>query len=753
MPAVRKQPRAARLRTVGRDVLRLEGRAKLTGTAPYVADLDVPGALWGLTIRSPHPHADLLAIRRDPAFDWSGVTVVTGADLARLGCENLVALIEDDQPFLVERISRHAEEPVALVAAPTREAAEAAARHLEIEWRPLEPVLDFERSTRVFKEISVTCGDAAAELARCERVVAGEYRFGAQEQAYLENNGVVAAPSPDGGVTLHGSMQCPYYVHRGLACLLRVEPGAVRVVQTVTGGGFGGKEEYPIVIAGHAALLARAAGRPVRLLYDRAEDMVATTKRHPGRIRHRTGFDRDGRLRAMEVDILLDGGAYATLSPVVLSRAALHAAGPYACEHVTITARSVATHTPPNGAFRGFGVPQACWAIERHLDVAAAALGIDRVELRRMNLLEDGGALPTGQRVADAGSSRTALDAVLARSRFRARERAHAAFNRRSRDRRRGLGLACYFHGTGFTGSGELKLASAVAVELARDGRVRILTASTEIGQGTRTVFAQLVAETLGLPIDRIEVADPDTAVVPDSGPTVASRTVAIVGRILVDAARELDRALRASAGRASDRRWTARQFAAAAERHLAAGGAARFEARFANPAGQVWDDATYRGDAYGAYAWAATVVEVEVDLATFEVTVRDIVSAQEIGRAVHPRLAEGQLEGGLAQALGWGLWEDVVFRDGRMANGRLTNYILPTAVDLPAVDLVLLERPWAHGPYGAKGIGELPMDGGAPAAVNAVARALGVELTRIPATPERIAEAVAARAGAEAVR
>jgi CO/xanthine dehydrogenase Mo-binding subunit len=742
MPAARKPPRAARLRTVGRDVLRLEGRAKLAGTARYVADLDVPGALWGLTVRSPHPHAELLAIRRDPAFDWTGVTVVTGADLARLGCENVVALIEDDQPFLVERISRHAEEPVALVAAPTREAAEAAARHLVIEWRPLAAELDFERSTAVFKEIAITRGDAGGELARAERVVEGDYRFGAQEQAYLENNGVVALPGDGGGVTLLGSMQCPYYVHRGLVRLLRAGAGDVRVVQTVTGGGFGGKEEYPIVIAGHAALLARASGRPVRLLYDRAEDMVATTKRHPGRIRHRTGFDRDGRLRAVEVEILLDGGAYATLSPVVLSRAALHAVGPYACEHVSVRARAVATHTPPNGAFRGFGVPQACWAVERHLDVAAHALGVDRVELRRRNLLDDGGTLPTGQRVGDAGASRQTLDAVLSRSRFRSRERAHAAFNRRARDKRRGLGLACYFHGTGFTGSGELKLASRVAVELAGGGRVRILTASTEIGQGTRTVFAQLVAETLGLPIDRVEVADADTAVVPDSGPTVASRTVAIVGRILVDAARALDAALRASSGRAAGRPWSARDFAAAAARHLAAGGAARFEARFSNPAGQVWDDATYRGDAYGAYAWAATVVEVEVDLATFEVSVLGVTSAQEIGRAVHPRMAEGQLEGGLAQALGWGLFEDVAFRDGRMANGRLTNYILPTSADLPAVDLVLLERPWAHGPFGAKGIGELPMDGGAPAAVNAVCAALGVDLRRIPATPERIAEA-----------
>ena len=236
----------------------------------------------------------------------------------------------------------------------------------------------------------------------------------------------------------------------------------------------------------------------------------------------------------------------------------------------------------------------------------------------------------------------------------------------------------------------------------------------------------------------------PDTAIVPDSGPTVASRTVAIVGRILADAARSLDRALRAHADVDATRAWSPRSFLRAARSYLAAGGAPRFTARFSNPSGQVWDDATYRGDAYGTYAWATTLAEVEVDLDSCEVTVLKLTSVQEVGRAIHPRLAEGQLEGGLTQALGWGLWEDVVFRDGRMANGRLTNYILPTAVDTPPIDLVVLERPYVHGPFGAKGIGELPMDGGAPAVVNAIVDALGVELTSIPATPERIAAALA---------
>ncbi len=738
-------------RVVGRDVLRREGREKLTGRALYAADLRVDGAWWGTTVRSPHARARITAIERADADDR--VVVITAADLERRGYANVAHLIERDQPFLAEGAVTHAEEPVALVAAPTREEAERAAAKLVVRYAPQRPVLDPERSRRSFASCAIEKGSLARGFETAATIFEGVYRFGSQEHAYIEPNGVVAWPAEDGVRVIRGSMQCPYYVVHALARLFVEPEAAIRVIQTTTGGGFGGKEEYPNLVAGHAALLADFCGRPVRLLYDRAEDLAATTKRHPGRIRHRSGLDAEGKLVALEVDVLLDGGAYVTLSPVVLSRAVLHAAGPYRCPNVRITGRVMRTNKPPYGAFRGFGVPQVAFALERHLDRLATAAGIDAVELRRQNLLADGETTATGQAVADAGASREALEAVLAKSRWGAKTRSHAAFNRRQRTKRRGLGLACYFHGTGFTGNGEIRLASVAAVELVEGGRVRVLASSTEIGQGTRTVFAQIVAETLGLPYERVETCDPDTARDPDSGPTVASRTVAVVGRILVDAARALDRGLSASAGRRAGSGWTVPAFERAVARHLAAGGERRFEARFANPAGQRFDESTYHGDAYAAYAWAATTVEVEVDLVTFEVRVLGVASAQDVGRAIHPRMVAGQLEGGLAQALGWGLFEEVVMSDGRMANAQLTNYVLPTAIDTPPIDLVILARPYAHGPFGAKGIGELPMDGGAPAAVNAIARALRVDLVEIPATPERIAAAWAAtsRKGASA--
>ena len=345
-------------------------------------------------------------------------------------------------------------------------------------------------------------------------------------------------PATTAAITVYGSLQCPYYVHRALMVLLGLPDDKVRVVQTETGGGFGGKEEYPSMIAGHAALLARKAGRPVKLVYDRVEDMLATTKRHPAIIRHRTGVTRDGRLTAIDIDAVFDGGAYATLSAVVLSRGVIHASGPYRCDHVRIRGRAMMTNTPPNGAFRGFGAPQTQFAVEVHMDRIAEPLGLDPVRVREINALRPGDTTATGQRLGEDCSALQVLREAVKRTDFK---RARAG---RSRRTNRGIGLSLFFHGSGFTGGGEVKLASKASLALTERG-ARILVASTEIGQGTRTMHAQIVADTLGLPYDCVEVNAADTGVVPDSGPTVASRTCMIVGRILQRCAEEMRAAAR----------------------------------------------------------------------------------------------------------------------------------------------------------------------------------------------------------------
>ena len=698
--------RASHRRVVGTSVPRKEGLDKVTGRARYVDDLTFPGMLHGLTVRSTIPCGEIAALRFD--FDTTGFTIVDYRDIPG---RNVVALIEDDQPSLAERQVRHYAEPILLLAHEDRERLLQAKVH--VEYRAEKPVFDPAGSPKIFKTIAIERGSLAHGFAQADEIVEGEYRVPHQEQLYIEPNGVIAVPG-DRSVTVYGSLQCPYYVHRALRVVLGLPAEHVRVVQTETGGGFGGKEEYPSILAGHAALLALKSGRPVKMVYDRVEDMVATTKRHPGVVRHRTGVTRDGRITAMDIDVLFDGGAYSTLSAVVLSRGVLHATGPYRCDHVRVRGRVVMTNTPPNGAFRGFGAPQTLFATEVQMDRLADRIGLDPVAIREINALRPGDTMATGQTLGTDVSALRVLREAVRRTGFRRKREQYRGTNR-------GIGLALYFHGAGFTGSGEVKLASKASLELTERG-ARIRVATTEIGQGARTVHAQIVAEALGLPYDAIEVAQADTSEVPDSGPTVASRTSMVVGGILKRCAEEM----KAKLGRLTPREYLRRH------------GPLVVTKDYIQPPGINWDDELYRGDAYGAYAWACDVAEIEFDPDTYGVKPVRVTAVAEIGRVLHPVLARGQIEGGTAQGVGYALLEDVVMRDGRMANATLTNYLIPTTLDTPRIDVVMLENPYKHGPYGAKGLGELPMDGPAPAIVNAI-RSLGLDVREIPATPERL--------------
>ena len=731
------------VRQVGRSVPRKEGRAKVTGAALYVDDVSPAGVLHGVTVRSPVARGRITALRFDPAINWHEYTVVTAADIPG---RNVVKLIVDDQPYLAHDLVNHREEPIALIAHPDRARADEARRHVTVDYEPLQPVLTIDEALsrreivwgtdNIFKSYEVKRGDVDAALAGAPVVVEGQYETGAQEQLYIEPNGMLATADPSHGITVWGSMQCPYYIHYALAELFGVPRDRIRVVQMETGGGFGGKEEYPSVIAGHAALLAWKSGRPVKMIYGRDEDMASTTKRHPSRTRHRTAVSRDGRLLAMDVDFVIDGGAYCTLSPVVLSRGTIHAAGPYSCPNVRVRGRAVATNVPPHGAFRGFGAPQSLFALERHMDVVAAAVGLAPDEFRRRNFIQPGDTLAVGQTIREPVNMGALLDRALDLAGYRDKRERFARENE-GRTIKKGIGFSTFFHGAGFTGSGEVHLASVVAVEGTIDGGVRVLAASTEIGQGTNTIFSQIAADALGIDAADVEVAQPDTSVVPDSGPTVASRTCMVVGKLVESAALGLRHTL-VDAGFLHPVN-TRTEFQAACRRYVEVFGSLRATSQYAPPPGRAWDDDKYLGDAYGTYGWAAYVAEVSVDTATWETRVDDFVAVQEVGKVINPTLATGQIEGGVAQGIGWALYEDVVWRDGRMANSQMTNYIMPTSVDLPEIRVSFEEVPYAHGPGGAKGIGELPMDGPAPAIFNAVAHATGVNPAVVPLTPERL--------------
>jgi CO/xanthine dehydrogenase Mo-binding subunit len=729
--------------------LRREGPAKMTGEAKYVDDLVFPGAWYGATIRSTEARARLIAIEPDREADWSKVVIVTADDIPG---ENLVSAIKEDQPVLVPVGGeiRHFAEPVALVAAPDKETLRRLKGRIRLVTEPLPPVFDPEASDHVFAQYEIADGDLDAGFAEAHLVLEGEYRVGHQEQLYIENQGMIAVPSEDGGVAVHGSMQCPYYVHKALKKALAMDGRQARVIQTETGGGFGGKEEYPSIVAVHASLLARKCNRPVRMVYERHEDIVATTKRHPAVIRHRTGVSRDGRLVAMDIEIVMDGGAYCTLTPVVLSRGALHAGGPYRCPNIRIRARATRTNTPPNGAFRGFGAPQVQFAMETHLSRLAEALAMSPAEIRARNVYRVGDVTPTGQVLRESVAGEEVLRRAVEASDF---ERAREATARSSAERHGsgtipgaplrtesarsapGVGVALAWHGAGFTGSGEVAIGSVASLELTPAGRVRILVAATEMGQGTKTIFPLMVASELGIPAEWVDFAPQDTAEVPDSGPTVASRTAMVVGGLCIQAARRLREQIEA--------RHPGLPFHEVFREDAAEDGPIRVDQAFEPYPDTSFDDATYRGDAYPAYGWAACVAKVEVDLDTGQVAVRDVVAVDDVGKVVHPVLCEGQVEGGTLQAVGYATIEEIKVQDGRYLNDRLATYLIPTALDAPHIRSILVEAPFSGSPHGAKGVGELPMDVGAPAVVAAIHDAVGTWITELPATPERILAAL----------
>lgn len=732
-------------RVIGKSVPRKEGREKVTGRALYVDDLKFPGMVHGVTVRSQAARGRITGIHLEGDIPWNEFTIVTAKDIPSKNC---VALLTEDQPCLAADIVNHPEEAVVLLAHADKYLLEEARRHVRIEIEPLPAIFTIEDSLarkeiiwgedNIFKSFRVEKGNVDDAWAAADFIVDGEYETGAQEQLYIEPQGMIAKASAEDGVTVWGSLQCPYYVHKALVRLFGLPKDRIRVVQTETGGGFGGKEEYPSMLAAHAGLLALKSDRPVKIIYDRAEDMVATTKRHPSRTRHRTGLTREGKLLAMEIDFTIDGGAYLTLSPVVLSRGTIHAAGPYNCPNVRILSRAVATNMPPHGAFRGFGAPQSVFALERHLDRVAQVMGLAPEELRRRNFIREGETLAVSQVVKEKVNMGGLMDRALALSDYHAKRKKFAAQNAHSAIRK-GIGFAAFLHGAGFTGSGEEYLASEVAMEATSEGKVRVLAGSTEMGQGTNTIFAQIAAETLGLDCEQIEIMQPDTALVPNSGPTVASRTAMIVGKLVETAARGLERPLIESGFLQT--RYDAKQFSESCQRYIAEFGALKSFAKYEHPKDLHWDDEHYRGDAYGAYGWAVYVAEVSVDMRTAEVRVDDFVAVQEVGKVINPVLAAGQIEGGVAQGVGFALYENVVWREGRMVNGQMTNYVMPTSMDVPPIRVFFEEIPYGRGPAGAKGIGELPLDGTAPAIANAIANAASVDIRRIPVTPEALME------------
>ncbi len=729
------------MKFVGKSLPRRDAWPKVTGRTQFLADIPHDDAWCGGVLRSPVARGRLTSLTRDGGFDWSQVTVVTAADLPG---PNIVAMVRDDLPLLAERDIRFFGEALALVTAPDRVTLQAALSAMHPVIEDLPAVLTVEEALRgdlviwgndnIIADYLIAPRDEVAfnaAMAEADHVIEGTYGTGYQEHIYLEPQGVVAEPRADGGVEILGSMQCPYYVLNTLVRGLDLEQDRILVRQAPTGGAFGGKEDYPSVLAMQSAVLALASGHKVAMIYDRHEDIVASTKRHPSVSHQRTAVMNDGTLIAADIDVILDAGAYSTLSPVVLSRAILHAAGSYNIPQVRIRGRAVATNTPPNGAFRGFGVPQTIFAAERQIDRIARELDLSAVAVRRRNLLRPGHKFHYGQQLKEGEvAASLVLERVLTLSGYEKRRTAISKANAEAAGPlRHGIGVSLVHHGAGFTGAGEDKINTEVRVRGETDGTVTILVSCVEMGQGAETVLPTIAAEALGLPLDAVGFHQPDTGVVPDSGPTVASRTTMVVGLVLVRACRNLVK----MAGDHGD------DLQAVLAARAVAGSPLVASARYEPDPNITWDHEHHHGDAYPGYSWCATVVEAAVDVDTCEVHPERVTVVVEIGKAINPVLCVGQVEGGMLQGLAWGYMEEVKLDRGRYLNDRMSTYIIPTCLDAPEFAVELAAEPSARGAFGSKGVGELPMNGGAPALAAALEQALGVVPDDIPLTPEKL--------------
>lgn len=698
-------------------VRKVDSREKSAGEARYIADMPFAGLLHARTVRSTHARARILAVcvpTLPEGYFAFGAQDVPG--------KNLVSTVANDEPVFADGAVSYIGQPVLLLVGPERKTVWELARQVEIDYADIAPILTFEDAenpalpplageNNILVDYRIHKGDCGAAFARAARVVEGTYHTGYQEQFYLEPQGMVAMVE-DGVATVYGSMQCPFYVKDGVKQALGLDDAHVRIVQAATGGGFGGKEEYPSMLAAHAAIAAWHTHRPVRLLLERPEDLEVTTKRHPSRVHIATALAVDGSILGMRADVRLDAGAYAGLSSIVLQRSLFNVSGPYRVPSLDAYGAAMATDTVPNGAFRGFGAPQVLFAMEMHMQKVAAALGEDPVAYKRRNLVRQGDTTATNGTYKQSAK----WDEMLGKL----EEMAHLSAKTPGAlpdGRLYGVGISFFLHGCGFTGSGERDIIKA-SVRLCKhaDGTVEILAASTDMGQGVKTTLAKIAAQVLGLPLEKVTLQNPDTSRVPNSGPTVASRTILIVGRLVELAARQL-------------------------APRMAEPGEVEVVQHYVHPSDIVWDNSTFTGDAYPTYAWGINAVEVAVDPVTLEAETLGLWGVFDVGRAIDARVMRGQMEGGMLQGLGYGALERMVTQGGRIRQRTAADYAIPTSMDAPNMACALVDNPYENGPFGAKGAGELTLLGAAPAFAAAVEQALGVRIDRLPVTPEYLME------------
>lgn len=750
--------------SVGVGEIRVDALEKVIGRSRYVADMNFPDQLHCKIVFPPVARGILESIDISEALEIEGVVdVITVDDVPGT---NQYHVIFDDFMFFAEKEIRFAGQFVALVVAETKEAADKGRDAVKVNVRPLPPILSIKESIapdapkihgedNIFKSYRVLKGDVDKAFAEADIIIEEEYETGYQEHAYIENQGMMAVPGHDGSIVIYGSMQCPFYVHQAVTDILGLPESKVRIVQTITGGAFGGKEDVPSQLAGVTAVAAMKTGRPCKLILHRNEDLISMSKRHPSLTIYKTAADKEGNIKAIDVKYYLDAGAYSTLSPVVLWRGTVHALGPYKCDNVRVHTYAVATNKVPCGAYRGFGTPQILFAHEGQMDRLAEKVGKDPFELRLQNALELDGETITGQKLNQSFGLHQAMKQALEKSGYK-EKRPKFGFHNGTGDTRKGIGVSSIFYGVGLGAGGRNMARSGAFVELHKDGSAAFAVGTTEMGQGMRTVLSQICADALGIPLEKVFCLETDTSRIPDSGPTVASRATVLSGNAIIDACWQIKDRISPVAAEMLDAKDDELEFQDGKvfveripERYILIDDLLKqCAARRIHMAAQGWFEAPYtsfneengQGWAYFVYAYACNVAEVTVDIKTGQVTVDRLTAAHDIGRAINPTLVEGQIEGGSLQGMGYGVMEDILHdKNGRMITTGLSTYIIPTTKDAPHIEPIIVEEEFPEGPYGAKGFGEQPLMGVAPAVACAVAQAINAHPDRTPMIPERI--------------
>ncbi|MEH7334522.1 xanthine dehydrogenase family protein molybdopterin-binding subunit [Neobacillus drentensis] len=710
------------LKDISTSVPKKDHKGKVSGQLPYISDVKVENMVYGVLVRSPIAYGKIKSIQLPTlpeGYEAVGAEHISGP--------NYVKIIQEDQPIFANEWVNYIGEPIFMLVGKDLNILYSLLDEVKIDFEEHQAVYTLDEAIQQKSASGITMatyefGESLETIAAIElgahQIIEEEYDTGYQEHVYLEPQGMLAIYKED-EIVVQGSMQCLYYIKNALISALDCGADDVRVVQSPTGGGFGGKEEFPSMMACHVAVAAKAVKKSVMLVFDRSEDMVVTTKRHPAKLNYRTALDKEGNILSMCVDIYLDGGANAGLSQVVLQRALINSAGVYNIPHFHAKGYVLKTNTVPNGAFRGFGAPQSFAGIESHIGHLSKLGNFDPLEYKRKYLVKQGDPTITKGIFRDPILVEDMIEDLLNASQYKTKKAEFQRNNPKNQRYKKGVGTSLFLHGCGFTGSGERDhIKATVKLVKSKDDRVSLKISNSDMGQGIYTTLSKIVAKELDLPYERVLYPDPDTKEVPDSGPTVASRTTMIVGKLLERAAKKLKAQWQSGVDQEVFEHYVHREMI-------------------------PWDEKTFTGDAYPAYSWGVNIVEVEVDTLTGNIKLEKVYGNYEVGKVIDERIMKGQIDGGLAQGLAYGYLEKMTSKQGRIQQKSISDYGPPTAMDVVSIDSKVFDNPYADGPYGAKGAGELTLIGGAPAVQAAIEDALQTSFQQIPITPEVIIESL----------